>query len=50
MVEGRIRQSKLDNGSYWTEVVADTVQFLGKTKSAEASASTKVDEIEDLSF
>ena len=50
LVEGRIRQSKLDNGSYWTEVGADTVQFLGKTKGAEASASTKVDEIEDLAF
>ena len=50
LVEGRIRQSKLDNGSYWTEVVADTVQFLGKTKGAEASASTKVDEIEERAF
>jgi single-strand DNA-binding protein len=41
LVEGRIRQAKLENGSYWTEVVADTVQFLGKTKSADtASAST----------
>ena len=51
LVEGRIRQAKLENGSYWTEVVADTVQFLGKTKSAEtASASIPVEDVEDLAF
>lgn len=51
LVEGRIRQAKLENGSYWTEVVADTVQFLGKTKTAEEAnviASEDIDE--DLAF
>ena len=46
LVEGRIRQAKLENGSYWTEVVADTVQFLGKTKKA-GSAEIQTDSITD---
>ena len=49
LVEGRIRQSKMDNDQYWTEVVAESVQFLGKTKTAE-TASIATDEIEDLAF
>ena len=51
LVEGRIRQAKLENGSYWTEVVADTVQFLGKTKTTEEAnviASEGIEE--DLAF
>jgi len=51
LVEGRIRQAKLNNDSYWTEIVADTVQFLGKTKTAEEAnviASEGIEE--DLAF
>ena len=51
LVEGRIRQAKLNNDSYWTEIVADTVQFLGKTKTTEESnviASEGIEE--DLAF
>ena len=51
LVEGRIRQTKLENESYWTEVVADTVQFLGKTKSSESGSSfTETEEIENVAF
>ena len=39
----------MDNDQYWTEVVAESVQFLGKTKTAE-TASIATDEIEDLAF
>tara|TARA_Y100000310_G_C20584036_1_gene764491 strand:- start:225 stop:584 length:360 start_codon:yes stop_codon:yes gene_type:complete len=49
LVEGRIRQAKLENGTYWTEIVADTVQFLGKTKTAQSN-SIETEEIEDLAF
>ena len=45
LVEGRIRQAKLENGSYWTEIVAETVQFLGKTKKVETS-ETETNETE----
>jgi|TARA_Y100000401_G_C8143177_1_gene135849 single-strand DNA-binding protein len=51
LVEGRIRQAKLNNDSYWTEIVADTVQFLGKTKTSEETnviASESIEE--DLAF
>jgi len=44
LVEGRIRQSKMDNDSYWTEVVADTVQFLDKTKNVSESNEIQVTE------
>jgi single-strand DNA-binding protein len=47
LVEGRIRQVKLDNESYWTEVVADTVQFLGKTKTVTETNTIATEEIED---
>jgi|TARA_Y100000361_G_C11105232_1_gene314365 single-strand DNA-binding protein len=49
LVEGRIRTSKMDNGNYWTEVVADNVQFLGRTKKVE-KAEIEVDDVEDLVF
>ena len=51
LVEGRIRQAKLENGSYWTEVVADTVQFLGKTKTSEqAGGFQTTSKEEDIAF
>ena len=46
LVEGRIRQAKLENGTYWTEVVAETVQFLGKTKTSTEVSETSTNEIE----
>jgi single-strand DNA-binding protein len=49
LVEGRIRQAKLKNETYWTEIVADTVQFLGKTKTAQSN-NIETEEIEDLAF
>ena len=49
LVEGRIRQAKLKNETYWTEIVADTVQFLGKTKTVQSN-SIETEEIEDLAF
>lgn len=49
LVEGRIRQAKLKNETYWTEIVADTVQFLGKTKKVQTN-SIETEEIEDLAF
>jgi len=49
LVEGRIRQSKLENDTYWTEVVADTVQFLGKTKTAETN-EIQTEDIENVAF
>ena len=51
LVEGRIRQAKMDNGSYWTEVVADTVQFLVEDKKVEeANVIASEDVEEDLAF
>ena len=50
LVEGRIRQTKLENETYWTEVVADTVQFLGKTKKVETNEIETTEEIEDVAF
>tara|TARA_R110000744_G_scaffold274775_1_gene387810 strand:+ start:81 stop:443 length:363 start_codon:yes stop_codon:yes gene_type:complete len=50
LVEGRIRQSKMDNDSYWTEVVADTVQFLSKTKTSESNEIEVTENIEDVAF
>tara|TARA_R100001377_G_scaffold84658_1_gene68718 strand:+ start:2626 stop:2985 length:360 start_codon:yes stop_codon:yes gene_type:complete len=49
LVEGRIRQAKLKNETYWTEIVADTVQFLGKTKTVQTN-SIETEEIDDLAF
>lgn len=49
LVEGRIRQAKLKNETYWTEIVADTVQFLGKTKKVQTN-NIETEEIEDLAF
>jgi len=34
----------MDNDSYWTEVVADTVQFLDKTKNVSESNEIQVTE------
>ena len=48
LVEGRIRQTKLDNDSYWTEVVAETVQFLGKTKKTETTETNEIETTEDI--
>ena len=52
LVEGRIRQTKLDNDSYWTEVVAETVQFLGKTKKSETTETNEIETeaIENVAF
>ncbi len=52
LVEGRIQQTKLDNDSYWTEVVAETVQFLGKTKKSETTETNEIEteEIENVAF
>ena len=50
LVEGRIRQSKMDNDSYWTEVVANTAQFLSKTKTSESNKIEITENIEDIAF
>jgi single-strand DNA-binding protein len=55
LVEGRIRTSKMDNGSYWTEVVADVVQFLDKkqkNENGESSAFVETEKIDksDVTF
>ena len=52
LVEGRIRQAKMENGSYWTEVVAETVQFLGRTKGTETTEANEIqtEEIENVAF
>ena len=50
LVEGRIRQTKLENETYWTEVVADTVQFLGKTKTVETNEIETTEDIENVAF
>ena len=52
LVEGRIRQAKLENGSYWTEVVAETVQFLSRTKTTETTEANEIEteEIENVAF
>ena len=48
LVEGRIRQTKLENETYWTEVVAETVQFLGKTKKTETTETNEIETTEDI--
>jgi len=52
LVEGRIRQAKMENGSYWTEVVAETVQFLSRTKTTETTEANEIEteEIENVAF
>ena len=52
LVEGRIRQTKLENETYWTEVVAETVQFLSRTKTTETTEANEIEteEIENVAF
>jgi len=40
----------MDNDSYWAEVVADTAQFLSKTKTSESNKIEITENIEDVTF